>query len=338
MIRIAVAGYGYWGPKLARNIAEARECELAAICDPLVGRLVLARQAHPGTHLTTDWPSLLCDPRIDAVAIATPASTHFPMAMAALRAGKHVLVEKPLTRTSEQALALIRESERCGLLLMVDHTFVFSPAVCALREVLARGAIGTPCYYDAVRTALGLVRRDVNVVWDLAAHDLSILDYLLPAPPSGLQATGAAPEPGAPEHMAYLTLTYPGAFIAHVHVSWLAPTKTRRLLIGGSQGSVSYDDLDPVEKVRVYEHPLETGAGTGEAAQRRLAQVWSPRLDAVEPLRVMVEHFAECVMRGRRPVTDGTAGLRVVRLLETASRALATGERAAVAPLERVVA
>ena len=338
MIRVAVAGYGYWGPKLARNIAEARECELAAICDPRMGRLVLARQAHPGTHLSTDWRALLCDPRIDAVAIATPAAAHFPMAMAALRAGKHVLAEKPLTRTSEQALALIRESEYRGLVLMVDHTFVFSPAVRALRETLAIGVIGEPCYYDAVRTALGVVRRDVNVVWDLAAHDLSILDYLLPVSPVGLQATGAAPEPGKPEQLAYLTLAYPGAFIAHVHVSWRAPTKTRRLLIGGSRGSISYDDLDPVEKVRVYEHPLEAGAARGEAAQRRLAQMWSPRLDPVEPLRVMVEHFAECVATGRRPLTDGTAGLRVVRLLETASQALATGERAAVAPLEKVVA
>ena len=336
MIRIAVAGYGYWGPKLARNIAEARECELAAICDPSMARLLLARHAHAGTHLTTDWQSLLSDPRIDAVAIATPAATHFHIAMAALRAGKHVLVEKPLTRTSEQALALILESERRGLVLMVDHTFVFSPAVRALREVLAMGAIGEPCYYDAVRTALGLVRRDVNVVWDLAAHDLSILDYLLRAAPIGLQATGAAPGPGEPEHLAYLSLTYAGAFMAHVHVSWLAPTKTRRLLVGGSQGSVTYDDLDPVEKVKVYEHPLEAGTDAGEAAQRRLAQVWSPRLDPMEPLRAVVGHFADCAVTGRRPITDGAAGLRVVQLLETASRALTMGGRVAVAPAEKV--
>src|SRR5215470_3685429 len=181
MIRIAVAGYGYWGPKVARNIAVARECELAAICDLSMSRLVLANRAHAGVHLATEWQSVLADPRVDAVAIATPVATHCHMAMAALRAGKHVLVEKPIARTAEQVLALIEESERRGLALMVDHTFVFSPAVRALRDVLASGAIGEPSYYDAMRTALGLVRRDVNVVWDLAAHDLSILDYLLPA-------------------------------------------------------------------------------------------------------------------------------------------------------------
>jgi predicted dehydrogenase len=338
VIRIAVVGYGYWGPNLSRNIAAARECELAAVCDPSVRRLLLARRDHPATHLTTDWQSLLSDPRIDAVAIATPAATHFNLALAALGAGKHVLVEKPLARTSEQALALVDESERRGLVLMVDHPFVFSPAIRAIHELLATGILGELCYYDSVRINLGLVRRDVNVLWDLAVHDLSILDYLLPTPPVGVLATGVASVPGEPEHVAHLTLRFPSAFIAHVHASWLAPVKTRRLLIGGSQGSVGYDDLAPIEKVKIYRHPLEHGSDTGEVVQRRLVEVWSPRLEVREPLRGAVEHFVQCIADGRRPITDGTSGLRVVRLLEAASRALETGERVVVLGTEGVVA
>jgi len=338
MIRVAVVGYGYWGPNVARNVAEVPECGLVAVCDPSVRRLVLARRAHPAAHLTTDWQSLLSDPRIDALAIATPAATHFNLALAGLRAGKHVLVEKPLARTSDEVLALVDESERRGLVLMVDHTYVFSPAVRAIHELLAARALGELAYYDSVRINLGVVRRDVNVLWDLAVHDLSILDYLLPTHPTAVSAAGFAPAPGGPEHMAHLTLRFPGAFIAQVHASWLAPVKTRRLLIGGSRASVAYDDLDPVEKVKVYEHTLEASPGAVEPAQRRLERVWSPRLDGREPLRSAVEHFAECVAGGLRPVTDGTSGLRVVRLLEAASRALESGEHAVVAAAERVVA
>ncbi len=338
MIRVAVVGYGYWGPNLTRNFSKAPGCELTAVCDLSVKRLVQARRAHPGAHLTTDWPRLLADPGVDAVAIATPAATHFDLALGALRAGKHVLVEKPLARTADEALALIEESERRNLVLMVDHTFVFSPSIRAIHELLTSGALGEPCYYDSVRLNLGRVRSDVNVLWDLAAHDLSILDHLLAGPPAGVLATGVARAPGGPEHMAYLTLLFPGAFIAHVHASWLSPVKTRRILIGGSRASVVYDDLEPVDKVKVYEHHLVNGSGRSDAVPHRLGEMSAPRLGTREPLRAAVEHFVECIDTARRPITDGAAGLRVVRLLEAASRSLEAGAQVVAVDMEGVVA
>jgi predicted dehydrogenase len=338
VIRVAVVGYGYWGPNLARIISKAPGCKLAAVCDLLVRRLVQARRLHPGVHLTTDWPRLLADPRIDAVAVATPAATHFNRALAAMRAGKHVLVEKPLARTADEAQSLIEESERRSLVLMVDHTFVFSPSIQAIRELLTTGALGKPCYYDSVRLSLGRVRSDVNVLWDLAAHDLSIVDHLLSASPAGVLATGVALAPGEPEHMAYLTLLFPGAFMAHVHASWLSPVKTRRMVIGGSRGSVVYDDLEPIDKVKVYEHQVANGSGARDAVPHRLGEMWLPRLATREPLRAAVEHFADCIAGGRRPISDGAAGLRVVRLLEATTRSLEGGAQVVTVDAEGIVA
>ena len=328
MIRIGVVGYGHWGPHLARNLALARGAELAMVCDHSPLRLAAARRAHPAVPCTADAAALLADPHIDAVVLATPVATHFPLAMAALRAGKHVLIEKPMTARADDARVLIDESERRRLVLMVDHTFVFSPAVRALRELVTTGAIGEPSYYDSARLNTGLIRRDLNVLWDLAVHDLAILDHVVPLTPSGVIATGVAPARGETERVAQLTVIYPVAFafVAHVQASWLAPVKTRRVLLGGSRALVAYDDLEPLEKVRVHDCEFAVAEGT-EDLSYRVAAAWAPALSPTEPLRAVVEHFAECIAGDGRPITDGAAGLRVVRLLEAAAMSLRAGGR-----------
>ena len=312
MIEVGVIGWGYWGPHLGRNIGASGASRLAAVADHSPARRHDAALAHPGVGL---WPSgeeLLADPRIDAVVLATPAHTHFALASAALAAGKHVLVEKPLTDSAEPAQILVNESRRRGLVLMVDHTFVYSPAVRAIRERLDSGVLGVPRYYDSSRLNLGIVRRDVNVLWDVASHDLAILDYLMPWFPVAVQAAGIAPAQGDMEPQAWLTLTYPDGFLAHLNASWLSPAKIRRIVIGGSERTLVYDDMNRVSPVTVFE-----GADAIEA----------PSLEPGEPLLAMVREFVSCIESGAAPLTDGAAGLRVVRLLEAADTSMRDGGR-----------
>lgn len=316
MIRFGVIGWGYWGPNMGRNVDASDRGTLIGVADHSVDRLGEAARTHPGIGLERAGESLLRNPQVDAVIIATPVHTHFELALAALRAGKHVLLEKPLTHSSEEALILIEESERRGLVLMVDHTFVYSPAVRAIRGQLSGDALGRPLYYDSVRINLGLVRNDANVLWDVATHDLAILDYLLPAPPVSVHATGIAPAPGGLTHLAYLTLTYADGFIAHVNASWMSPVKIRRILVGGSRRLLVYDDLAPANRVTLHEY----GAGSREGTT-------VPEPDGIEPLRAVIEHFADCIQGGLRPLTDGAAGLRVIRKLEAADRSLDEGGR-----------
>ncbi len=264
---------------------------------------------------------MAADTRVDAVVVSTAVDTHFEIAAGALRAGKHVLVEKPMARTGEEVLRLMDESERRRLVLMVDHTFVFSPAVCAIREALAASELGRPGYFDSMRLNLGLVRRDVNVVWDLASHDVAILHYLFPGSPSAVMVAGMSPQAGGLECLAYLTLFFPDNFIAHINVSWISPIKVRRIAIGGSQGTLLYDDLQQEDKVRIYDSGFERGVHTDEA-RRRHGEVRIPTLSRKEPLLGAVEHFAECIEKRAVPLADGVAALRVVRLLEAADRSL----------------
>ena len=326
MIRIGVIGYGQWGPNLARNLAAVAGCELAMICDLLPSRLATATQRHPGIPCTASWRDVIASADVDAVAIATPVRTHFELAAGALAAGKHVLVEKPITRSVAEAAELIELSERRGLVLMVDHTFVFSPPVRMMRELLASGVVGDSWYYDSTRANLGLIRHDVNVLWDLAAHDLAILDYLGYPAPHALSVTGLAPEPGEPDRLTFLTLHFPGGFLAHVTSSWLAPLKVRRITLAGSRRMLIYDDLEPLEKVKVYDRGIEYPEESADP-RYRIGDVWSPELETTEPLRAMVEHFLECIAQHRRPLSGGREGLQVVRLLEASSRSLASGGR-----------
>jgi predicted dehydrogenase len=326
-LRFAVIGAGYWGPNIIRNVADLPVAQLAAVCDKLPDRLERVSRRYPSTRVTQDWTEILKDPFIDAVAVATPVSTHYALARQALLAGKHVFVEKPLAVRSDEAEDLTRLARRKGLVLMVDHVFVYSPAVQKIGEIIRSGQLGDLYYFDSVRVNLGLFQKDINVIWDLAPHDLSIMDFLLGSRPRSLSATAVKHIKRARlEDVAYITVRYANGLIGHVHVNWLAPAKIRRILIGGSKRMVVYDDTDPVEKVKVYDKgvmPLKTY----RQVEYRLGDMWAPHLDSTEALRLALKHFVDCVRTGRRPLTDGDAGARVVRLLEASTRSARLGGR-----------
>lgn len=326
MIGIGVIGYGYWGPNLVRNFAEVPDARLVKVSDFRPERLALVRQRYPSVETTRDAADLIADPHVDAVVIATPVSSHFELASRALRAGKHVLIEKPLAATSEEATRLIEEADRRGRVLMVDHTFIYTGAVRRIQELVASDALGQINYYDSVRVNLGLFQHDVNVISDLAVHDLAIMDYVLAPKPCAVTATGMSHVPGTPENIAYLTLFFDGNMIAHVNVNWLAPVKIRRTLIGGSRRMVVYDDLEPSEKVKVYDKGI-TLADNGESLYKlliayRTGDMWAPNLDMTEALKTEALHFVRCIEDRARVITDGEAGLRVVRVLEAAAQSL----------------
>jgi predicted dehydrogenase len=325
-INIGVIGYGYWGPNLVRTFADLPGAKVVAVSDFKIERLAKVQSRYPAVKVTTDSQDLFADPNIDAIAIATPVSTHYDLALAALQAGKHVLVEKPMTVSSQQAIRLIEEAQRRNLVLMVDHTFVYTGAVRKMQELVASKAIGDVYYYDSVRVNLGLFQHDVNVIWDLAVHDLSIMDYVLQAKPTAVSATGMSHIPGEPENIAYLTLFFDNSAIAHIHVNWLAPVKVRRTLLGGSQKMICYDDLEPSEKIKVYDKGITVNGSPENVYQMlvgyRTGDMWSPKLDMTEALQTEALHFVDCIQQGKRPITDGEAGLRVVRILEAATQSI----------------
>jgi predicted dehydrogenase len=331
-IRVGVIGYGYWGPNLVRNFSEAEGSRVAAVSDLSAQRLAHVHGRYPSVFTTTDYRDLLRDPQIDAIVIATPVWTHYELAMQALLAGKHVLVEKPMAPTTRQGLELIETAERLHLTLQVDHTFIYTGAVQKIRDMVANGRLGQLYYYDSVRVNLGLFQHDVNVLWDLAVHDLSIMDFVLGRQPYAVAATGAAHIPGKPVNTAYLTCFFPDNVLAHFHVNWLAPVKVRRTLIGGDRQMIVYDDLEPSEKVKVYDKGITlSGAGTDAAYELmvgyRAGDMFAPQLPVTEGLRVEAEHFLDCIRAGTRPLSDGLAGVRVVRILEAATQSLDQGGR-----------
>lgn len=329
MIGVAVVGYGYWGPNLVRNLAEIGGARLTCICDLDSERLASVKKRYPDVKTTMDYDDVLSDPHIAAVFIATPVSTHFRLAMGALMAGKHVFVEKPIAASAAEAERLVEEADRRGLVLAVDHTFIHTGAVRKMRELVESG-LGDIYYYDSVRVNLGLFQHDVSVVWDLAVHDLSIMDHVLPARPVAVAATGMSHVAGEPENIAYLTLHFENSLIAHIHVNWLAPVKVRRTLVGGSRRMIVYDDLEPSEKIKVYDKGITLNGGAhpnGETIHQtlvgyRTGDMWAPRLDASEALGIELREFISCVENSETPVADGLAGLRVVRILEAASLSL----------------
>ena len=326
MIKVGVIGYGYWGPNLVRNFMTAAGSVVMRVCDLREERLSPLEKLYPGLKTSTDSAELINDPQIDAVVIATPVSSHFDLALSALRAGKHVLVEKPLASNSDQARKLVDEAVARKLILLVDHTFVYTPAVRKIRELIASGELGQIYYYDAVRVNLGLFQHDVNVIWDLAIHDLSIMDAVLPYKPVAISATGISHVPGQPENVAYITLFFQGAQIAHVHVNWLTPVKVRHTLIGGSEKMILYDDLEPSEKLKVYDKGINVSPGPEDVYKMlvsyRLGDMWAPQLDNTEALQTEARHFIECIEGNKQPETDGAAGLRMVNMIEAAELSL----------------
>jgi predicted dehydrogenase len=328
MIRIGVIGYGYWGPNLVRNFYETAGVEVACVSDLRTERLRLVQSRYPTVRVTESHRELIEDPAIDAIAIATPVSTHHDLALSALRAGKHVLVEKPLASSADQVKRLIDAAARAQRLLMVDHTFVYTGAVRKMRELVEDGSLGDIYYYDSSRVNLGLFQHDVNVIWDLAVHDLSIMDYVMPMKPVAVSATGLSHVPGSAENIAFLTLFFGGPQIAHIHVNWLAPVKVRRTLLGASRRMIVYDDLEQSEKIKVYDKgiTLDRKRDPEQVYQAlvgyRTGDMLAPHLDMTEALRVEAAHFARCIERGERPITDGQAGLRVVQILESATASM----------------
>jgi len=326
MIRIGVIGYGYWGPNLVRNFAETPDACVIAVADMNQQRLDLVRRRYPAVEVTEDFQSVIENPSIDAIAIATPVSTHYPLALAALKAGKHVIIEKPMTGTSEEAIRLIDEADRRKLVLMVDHTFVYTAAVRKIRQLIDQGQMGDIYYYDSTRINLGLFQHDVDVIWDLAVHDLAIMDYILPETPVEVSATGVRHVSGAAEDIAYVTALYESSLIAHLNVNWLSPVKVRRTLIGGSKQMIVYDDIEVSEKVKIYDKGVNVKNGEDTRyklmVSYRSGDMHAPQLDSTEALRAVAQHFTDCISRGGTPITDGHAGLRVVSVLEAATRSM----------------
>ena len=328
-VRLALIGCGYWGPNLIRNFSETDNASVVACCDLSRDRLNKIQKRHPGIVCTQDLDQVLRDPRIDAVVIATPVSTHYPIAREALDRGKHVLIEKPLTDSTAHALDLIDRAARMKRVLMVDHTFIYTSAVRKIRELVDAQELGDVLYFDSVRVNLGLFQKDINVTWDLAPHDLSIMDYVLQADPLAITAVGASHAGNHIANMAYLTLTFPNNLLAHFHVNWLAPVKIRLTLIGGSRKMVVYDDVEPTEKVRIYDKGVVVNGSSEKRYQAlvnyRVGDVLIPKLDATEALQRVAQEFVTAIAEGRESLTDGIAGYRVVRLLEAAQTSLDNG-------------
>ncbi|KQO76280.1 Gfo/Idh/MocA family oxidoreductase [Rhizobium sp. Leaf262] len=329
MIGIAVVGYGYWGPNLVRNIVGLEGLQLLYVCDLQKARLSNVKLRYPTVEITDDFEDILRDPRVHAVAIATPVSSHFMLATKAMMAGKHVFVEKPMAASSEEARRMVDEAARRNLILAVDHTFIHTGAVKKMRDIVSSG-FGDIYYYDSVRVNLGLFQHDVSVVWDLAVHDLAIMDYVLPEKPIAVSGTGVCHIAGQPENIAYLTLFFESKLIAHIHVNWLAPVKIRRTLIGGSNKMIVYDDLEPSEKIKVYDKGItisdnpasENEPGYKHLVGYRIGDMHAPQLDMGEALGSELREFIRCVENNIQPTADGQAGLRVVQILEAAARSI----------------
>jgi predicted dehydrogenase len=321
---MGVIGYGYWGPNIVRNLHGLDKCHVAAVCDKSQAALGRARKLYPGVHLTTDFTEILTSPDIDAVAVVTPVWTHYDLAKAALQNGKHVFVEKPFTSTRQQAEELIELADQKNLKIMVDHTFLFSGAVRKIREIIDAGTLGPLYYFDSTRVNLGLFQHDVSVVWDLAPHDLSIMDYVIAERPEAVVATGAKHFNGVAD-MAFITIYFPGNIIAHVNVNWLSPVKIRTTLIGGRDKMLVWNDLEADEKIKIYDKGVQMTSGQGVydmLVSYRTGDVWAPKCQQTEALKVELEYFLDCIVRDETPMNDGVAGLRVVRLLEAADESL----------------
>jgi predicted dehydrogenase len=325
MIRAAVIGYGYWGPNVVRNFKQSGVIDLACVCDASPQQLELVKKAYPDLRTTQNLTDVFGDETIDAVAIITPVASHFQLAMDALTAGKHVWIEKPMTASSEEARRLCDEADKRSRILFVDHTFIYTGAVRMLHELVAERELGKLVCYDSVRSNLGLYRRDVNVLWDLAVHDVSIMDYALHPRVLAVSATGVANVAGMPEASAFMTCYLEGNALMHVHADWFSPVKGRTTTITGDRRMIVYDDNEPVEKLRIWDRGVEvvpSPSGGPPALTYRNGPAVAPELPKLEALTVAAQHFAESIEQGKRPITDGEFGFRVVQVLEAAIQSL----------------
>ena len=322
VVRVGVIGYGYWGPNIVRNFHAQDRSRVVAVCDKSCKSLQRVRQAHPEIPVTQECKDLLEATDIDVLAIVTPVWTHYELAKAALENGKHVFVEKPFTSTRAQAEELIELAERNRLKIMVDHTFLFTGAVRRIRQLIDEGTLGELYYYDSTRVNLGLFQHDVNVIWDLAPHDLSIMDYLIKQKPEAVVATGERHLNGVAD-VAFLTLYYPNNMIGHINVNWLSPVKVRTTLIGGEKKMLVWNDVEADEKIKIYDKGVEMSGDIYKLlVSYRSGDMWAPRVEQVEALKLEAAYFIECILNDKQPFNDGAAGLHVVRMLEAADQSL----------------
>src|SRR5271168_1679782 len=323
MVKFGVVGYGYWGPNVVRNLDRLDEAEVVAVCDKSAAARKKVAKAYPEVRVTDNASELMTSPEIDAIAVVTPVWTHYDLAKAALESGKHVFVEKPFTCTTAQAEELIELAERKHLKIMVDHTFLFTGAVQRMKEMIDNGTLGDLYYYDSTRVNLGLFQHDVNVLWDLAPHDLSIMDYLIKEKPEALVATGERHLNGVAD-IAFMTLYYPNNIIGHINVNWLSPVKVRTTLIGGVKKMLVWNDLEVDEKLKVYDKGVKmSGDNVYQLlVSYRSGDMWSPRVEQVEALKLEAAYFVDCILNNKKPFNDGVAGLHVVRVLEAADQSL----------------
>jgi predicted dehydrogenase len=334
MIRIGVIGYGYWGPNIVRNFHAHESSEVTLVCDKSAKCADRLKKAHPSIPFTMDPAEILKSKTIDMVAVVTPVWSHFEFAKAALENGKHVFVEKPFTASVSQAEELIELAERKNLKIMVDHTFLFTGAVKKIKQLVEEGSLGDLYYYDSLRVNLGLFQHDVNVIWDLAPHDLSIMDHVIREKPEAVVATGEKHLNGV-EDIAFITVYFPKRIIAHINVNWLSPVKVRTTLIGGEKKMLVWNDLDADEKIKIYDKGVSMSSHPSNLHQLlvsyRSGDMWSPQVEQVEALRAETAYFLKCITENQTPCNDGVSGLRVVRLLEAAEKSV--GKRGAMVAL-----
>jgi len=324
VLRVGVIGYGYWGPNIVRNFQGHEKADVVAVCDKNPKSLSRVRRAHPEVPVTSDQMEVLTSTQVDVVAVVTPVWTHFELAKLALENGKHVFVEKPFTSTTAQAEQLIELAERKNLKIMVDHTFLFTGAVKRIKQFVDDGTLGGLYYYDSTRVNLGLFQHDCNVIWDLAPHDLSIMDHLIMSKPEAIVATGANHLNGHAD-VAFLTIYYPNNLIAHINVNWLSPVKVRTTLLGGEKKMLVWNDLEADEKIKLYDRGVQMMSGEAvyqQLVSYRTGDMWSPNIEQIEALKVEASYFIDCIRNDKRPFNDGEAGLRIVRMLEAADESL----------------
>ncbi len=323
-MNFGVIGYGYWGPNVVRNLASLEDSQVAAIAELSPAAQKRARKAYPGIHITADAMEVITSPNIDAIAVITPVWTHYELAKAALENGKHVFVEKPFTSNVAQGEKLIDIAIQKNLRIMVDHTFLFTGAVKKISQLLREGTLGKLYYYDSTRVNLGLFQHDINVLWDLAPHDLSIMDHVIEGSPEAVVATGQC-HLNSHEDVAFMTLYFPENVIAHINVNWLSPVKVRTTLIGGEKRMLVWNDLENDEKVKVYDKGVNINNSEGLyklLVNYRSGDMWSPQLEQIEALHQELTYFVDCISTGKDPFNDGCAGLRVVKMLEAASESI----------------
>ena len=329
-IQVGVIGCGYWGPNLIRNFNENPHTDIRYACDLELESLNKIKLRYPSVIMTRNYRDLLHDKDLQVIAVATPVHTHYKLASEILSAGKHLLIEKPLAASVKEAEKLLNLAQKKNLMLFVDHTFIYTGAVGKMKDFISSGELGNLFYFDSVRVNLGLFQSDVNVVWDLASHDVSIMDHIIPDQPKSVVAMGGSHTDNGIEDIAYVTVKFDGELMAHFHINWMSPVKIRRIIIGGSKKMIVFDDLDPAEKIKIYDKGIVFAKADRELIyqniiQYRIGDMYAPRIDQTEALKVLVDHLVDCIKKKKKPITDGESGLRVVRILEAADKSLKKG-------------